>query len=252
VPIRKYDRSGVTDTHEHAYTEAMKPFSTVFVLCPCLVFSAWSQTTLPLPQQPLSQVRQFFGLSDAQVSAILRNNNDFNIFSSQQQRQIQNAQSQIAVEIAKDQIDPMAVGTLYAGIENACRELRDKAATSQKQNISILTDAQRAKLNVLNDAIKLAPVISEAQYGNLLGSVGLSPLFFTSSSGGASFGVISGAPFGCSSPGLVIRNGDFGSATFADGNVIQPGRNLGASSDPANKPRLFATPNPWFNTTQPR
>jgi len=30
-------------------------------------------------------------------------------------------------------------------------------------NISVLTDPQKVKLNVLNDALKLAPTISEAQ-----------------------------------------------------------------------------------------
>src|SRR5947207_9553497 len=64
----------------------------------------------------------------------------------------------------------MAVGTLYTGIESACRDLRDKAATSQKQNLSILTAAQKAKLNVLNDAMKLIPTISQAQLENLLES----------------------------------------------------------------------------------
>ena len=184
------------------YTEFMKPFGPLFLfLCPALV--ALSQTiTFPLPQQPLSQVRQFLGLTDDQVNTILKNNNDYNTFSFQQQRQIQNAQTQIAVELAKDQIDPMAVGTLYAGIESACRELRDSAATSQKQNISVLTDAQKAKLNVLNDAMKLAPTISEAQSGNLLGSVGSPPYSFTTGSsltGTIGFSGVSGS---CSPLGL--------------------------------------------------
>ena len=118
----------------------MKPFLAAVILCPWLAISAWSQpTTLP-PQQALPQVRQFLGLTDSQVTTILQNNNDYNAFSIQQQRQIQNAQSQIAVETSKDSLDPMAIGTLYAGIESACRDLRDKAATSQTQNISILTD----------------------------------------------------------------------------------------------------------------
>src|SRR5437667_3819069 len=146
-----------------AYTGTMKPSLTAFVLCLFFSFSAWSQTTLPQPQQPLAQVKQFLGLTDAQVTAILQNNNEFSRFTFEQQRQIQNAQFQIAVETAKDPLDPMALGTLYVGIESTCRDLRDSAAKSQKQNLSVLTDAQKAKLNMLSDAIKLAPVISEAQ-----------------------------------------------------------------------------------------
>src|SRR5437660_1303359 len=158
----------------------MKPIFTVLVLCPCIALSTWSQTTtLPLPQQALSQVKQFLGLTDDQVKAILQNNDTYNRFSFQQQDAIRHAQSQIAVETAKDQLDSMALGTLYAGIESACRELRDAAAASQKQNISVLTDAQRVKLNVLNDAMKLAPTISEAQSGNLLGSPNSPPFVFS-------------------------------------------------------------------------
>src|SRR5882762_10489961 len=150
----------------------MKPFLAAFVLCPWL---ALSQTTPLPPQQPLSQVKQFLGLTDAQVTAILQNNNEFSRFSFEQQRQIQNAQFQIAVETSKDQLDPMTIGTLHVGVETACRELRNSAVNTQKQNVLILTDAQKAKLNMLNDAIKLSPIISEAQYGNLLGSPGSTP-----------------------------------------------------------------------------
>jgi hypothetical protein len=105
---------------------------------------------------------------------------------------IQNAQFQIAVETAKDQLDPTAIGTLYAGIESACRDLRDKAAASRKQNISVLTDPQKAKLNMLSDAMKLAPVISEAQFGNLLGSPSSIPFTFNGVSLGVSSGTIPG------------------------------------------------------------
>ena len=164
-----------------------------------VAISGWPQNQNT--PQPLARVREFLGLTDSQVTAILQNNNDYNAFSFQQQQQIRNAQSQIAVETAKDPLDPMALGALYAGIENACRELRDKAATSQRQNISILTDAQRVKLNVLNDAMKLYPIISEAQSGNLLGSTNSPPFAFSAFSSGIITGVTGFPPVsGCASP----------------------------------------------------
>src|SRR5437016_3942698 len=143
----------------------MKPLVAALVLCPLLAFSAWSQTipidpTTAVPNPPLPLVRQFLGLSDAQVTAILQNNRAYNAFSLEQQRQIQNAQFQISVETAKDSLDPLAIGTLHAGIETSCRGLRDKAAAAQQQNISILMDAQKAKLNALDEASTLGPTIS--------------------------------------------------------------------------------------------
>jgi hypothetical protein len=163
-----------------------------FVFSSCLSFSAWSQTpvALPPPQQALSQVRQYLGLTDDQVSAILRNNSDYNTFSFQQQDQIRQAQSQIAVETAKDTPDPLAIGSQYANIETICRGLRAKAATSQQQNVSVLTDAQKVKLNALNDAMKLIPTISEAQSGNLLASANSPPFAFSAFASSVATGLI--------------------------------------------------------------
>lgn len=172
-------------------------------------------------------MRQFLGLTDSQVNAILQNNDGYNRFSFQQQDTIRHAQSQIAVETAKDPLDPMALGTLYAGIEGACRELRDQAATSQKQNISVLTDAQRAKLNVLNDAMKLAPTISEAQSGNLLGSPNSPPFAFSAFSSGILAGVLGFPPVpGCASqfsslfPGNIIPANRLATMAPAQGNPV--------------------------------
>jgi hypothetical protein len=173
------------------------------VLCSWLSISAWSQTPT-FPQRSLSQVQQFLSLTDDQVRAILQNNSDYDTFSFQQQQQIQQARFQIAMETAKDQLDPMALGIMYAGIETSCRGLRDKLAATQRQNFSVLTDAQKVKLNMLNDAIKLAPTISEAQSANLLGSSGSIPFSFTtvgnSIIGGFSGGFPLGGVSGCASP----------------------------------------------------
>ena len=220
----------------------MKPFLAALLLCPCLALS--QTTTLPQPQQPLSQVKQYLGLTDAQVTAILQTNNEFNRFSVEQQRQIQNAQFQIAVETAKDQLDPMAIGTLCTGIESACRQLRESAMNTQKTNISILADAQKAKLNLLNDAIKLAPVISEAQFGNLLGTPGPTPFAFVGVS--SAFASLSG----------VFPSGVSGCASPFPSNIIPVGRIFGAppgTSDFVGRNTAPAQVSPevnmWFDRT---
>jgi hypothetical protein len=194
----------------------MKPFFNALVLCPWLALSAWPQTTTPFPP-PLSRVQQFLGLTDDQVGAILQNNSDYNDFSSQYQRQTRQAQAQIAVETAKEQLDPMTIGNLYAGIETACRAWRNKATASQQQNISVLTDAQKLKLNALNDAMKLIPTISEAQFGGLLGSAGSPPFSFTTGSAGTfTFDrVISSGDSGCASSFV---------GSFVFGNIISQTR----------------------------
>jgi hypothetical protein len=203
--------------------------------------SAWAQT-VPNPwfYQPLGQVQQYLQLTDAQLQTILTNNGDYNQFVITKQSRISQLQSEIATETAKDSLDPMALGVRYAEIETICRDLKNQAGTYQQKNTSVLTDPQKAKLQVLVDAVKLAPVISDAQSGNLIGSSTYAPLFFTSTSTGTtsgSVGGILGPVSGCYSPfpTAIVRTGDF-SAAPSNGNVI-----------PANR---VSTPiNKWFNAT---
>ena len=77
-------------------------------------------------------------------------------------------QSEIRDETAKSPLDPAALGIRYAEIETICRNVRDEAVAMQTRNLTVLTDAQKLKLKALDDAIKLQPVINEAQKAGLL------------------------------------------------------------------------------------
>ena len=207
-----------------------------------VALSATSASAQPNPwfYQPLGQVQQFLQLTDSQLQTILTNNDAYNQFAMTKQTRISQVQSEIATETAKENLDPMALGVRYAEIETICREMKDQAVTYQTKNTAILTDPQKAKLQVLQDAVKLAPVISDAQSGNLIGPSTYAPLFFTSTSGGTTSGSVIGGVIGpvsgCYSPSItgVLRTGDFTSAP-ANGNVI-----------PAN--RVSVPMNRWFNT----
>ena len=111
---------------------------------------------------------QFLSLTNAQVQAIVQNNNAFNQFSSTKQARIFQVQTEITQVTQASPIDPIGLGLRYAEIEEICRELRTNAAQSQQQNRAVLTDAQKAKLQTLQDAMNLFPVIAEGQNGNLL------------------------------------------------------------------------------------
>jgi hypothetical protein len=200
-----------------------------------IVASAWAQPN-PWFYQPLAQVKDFLQLSDSQLQTILTNNDAYNLFANTKQTRISQLQTEIATETAKDSLDPVALGVRYAEIETICREMKDQAVTDQKRNTDILSDPQKAKLQVLQDAMKLVPVISDAQYGNLIGAFTYAPPFFTSTSGttsGSVIGGIIGPANGCYLPFPVIRTGDFSSAP--NGEVI-----------PAN--RVSVPMNRWFNT----
>ncbi len=126
-------------------------------------------------------------------------------------------------------MDPNALGIRYAEIESICRDMKDRATEYKARNLGVLNPDQKAKLKVLDDAIALLPVISEAQYGNLLGGVNPPPFVFTSNSasiGGTIIGGIIGPTIGCYLPFPVpqIRAGDFASAVPKGNTMARPTR----------------------------
>lgn len=160
------------------YNTAMKlSVSTGLLL---IAATAWGQS-YPFPYfQPLSQLKDFLQLSDSQLQTILSNNGAFNQFAANKQSRIAQVQTEIAVETAKETLDPVALGVRYAEVESICRDMKSQAVTYQQRNTSVLTDPQRTKLQVLQDAMKLAPVISEGISGNLIGTFNSTPTYFTS------------------------------------------------------------------------
>jgi hypothetical protein len=225
------------------------PFSVVVVFFSSLT---WAQT-VPSPwfYKPLGQVQQYLQLTDAQLQTILANNGEYNQLAATKQTRISQLQTEIATEAAKEALDLMALGVRYAEIETICRELKDQAGTYQQKNAAVLTDPQKAKLQAPQDAMNLAPIISDAQSGNLIGSSAYPPLFFTSTSAftstsGAVLGGIIGPVGGCYSPlrTVVVRAGDFVRSPMS-GDIIPANRVSAATPTPGNW-----VPIRWFDTTR--
>lgn len=107
------------------------------------------QPPQPWFTQPLEQLKTFLQLCDDQVKSILAN-------------------EELVTESARQVLDPMTLGVRYAELESICREI---------------TPARKAKLGVLGEAIKLSPVILEAQVSNILGEPGYFPQLFTGTNG---------------------------------------------------------------------
>lgn len=166
--------------------------------------SAWAQRVPnPFFTPPLGQVKEFLQLSDSQVQAILANNDQYNQWSREKQNRIAQVQTEIGEETAREQLDSNALGIRYMEIELICREMKSRANELRTRNLDVLSQDQKTKLKVLDDALKLAPVLSEAQYGNLIGDIRSAPTFFTSSSGGLGGSIIAGiigGPTGCALP----------------------------------------------------
>ncbi|MCZ2078565.1 MAG: hypothetical protein LC130_26665 [Bryobacterales bacterium] len=223
--------------------------ATLLALCA----PAWAQTN-PWFYQPLGQVKGFLQLSDGQLQTILTNNDEYNRWASEKQTRIRQVQTEIAEETGKSPLDPNALGVRYAEVETICREMKEKANEYRTRNLEVLSQDQKTKLNVLEDAIKLAPLISQAQSGNLIGGTSYAPLFFTSTSAsfstsGAVLGGVIGAASGCylPFPTAVVRSGDFTSASV-NGNMIPASRTVGTPQTAPTSLRN-ATALRWFDRT---
>jgi hypothetical protein len=155
-------------------------------------------------RQLLPQVREYLQLTNAQVLGIALNNDEYNRSIQERLQRVRQVQTEITAETAKDPLDPASLGVRYAEIELICRDLRDLANSLQKQNLALLTDEQRTKLKTLEAALKLIPVLAEAQMSNLLGNWTTPPNVMNGSAGfvtGAFLGV--NAINGCSGTGAL-------------------------------------------------
>ena len=145
-----------------AQNERMRLFLALVFLGCC-----WAQPNIPAPG-PYSTIKEFLSLNDSQYQTLLSNNAVNSDTLSNKQTQIFQLQLEIRAETGKPTPDPMALGIRYLQIENLCRDISRQSSAIVKMKTDMLTDAQKAKLKTLDDAAKLAPVISLAQNANLL------------------------------------------------------------------------------------
>jgi hypothetical protein len=159
-----------------------------------LIVSAAVAPAQPFPPffEPLPQVRQFLQLSDAQVRSILVNNDEYNRWAAQKVTRSRQVQSEIAEETRKPALDANALGLRYVEVETICREMKERADEIRGRNLRVLNQDQATRLRVLEEALRLAPVISEATFANLIGGFEQAPPAFTSVSAGIGGGVIGG------------------------------------------------------------
>lgn len=149
-------------------------------------------------------LKQFVGLTDDQVIAIGKFSDSYNQDVRDKQVRISQLQIEIGQETAKDPIDPMELGVRYAEIAQIQKDLRSGLMSMQAGVRQVLTDPQRAKVKMLDDAMKLQPLISEATCAGFIepvpnpffGAFGISPGNTVSITGGIS-GSIPGVVFGC-------------------------------------------------------
>src|SRR6266852_5223203 len=99
----------------------MRKFSLLLLLC--VAAPALAQPPFPVFRFP-QPLKDYLGLSDAQVDSINRLNGDYNSFVFQKTTRMAQVQREIGDVTNADPIDPMAIGLRYAEIEAIRRDLR--------------------------------------------------------------------------------------------------------------------------------
>lgn len=128
-------------------------------LCLLVFFGAAAAAQTASFSLPL---KQFLDLTDAQVLMLVKISDAFSQTVREKQIRITQLQFEINDQTAKDPIDPMELGVRYAEIAQIQKDLRSQQTAVRAAVRQVLTDAQRAKVKMLDDAAKLQPLISEA------------------------------------------------------------------------------------------
>jgi hypothetical protein len=145
------------------HTRAIAVFS---LLC----FSVSAQTPLILfpSLPPPAELIQYLGLTEVQVTAIRQANDAYQKFVSQKSVRMQQVQQEIAEETAKPALDAMALGLRYLELEGSRRQQTEEEGRTRTAIQALLTTAQKTKVQTLEDAMKLQPLICEAQNSRIL------------------------------------------------------------------------------------
>lgn len=150
----------------------MKPLGVSLVLVFALTLAAQVPGPVPSPipgPAPFpTALRLYLELTSTQEETIRNLNADYNRLAATKMRRANQVQQEIIEETAKEPLDPMALGLRYAEIESIRRQLAQELERTRAKVRAALTEPQRGKLKILEDALKLLPLYSEAVGVNLL------------------------------------------------------------------------------------
>ena len=146
-----------------------------FVVPVCLAVlcvPAWCQ--LPEPGGPVlvsafPQLTNYLQLTDEQSLNLAKLMSDWNQYLAQKRVRVAEVNRELDDVAKQDTLDPLSFGTRDTELESICREAKDRRSQYQQKARGLLTPEQGQKLQVLEQAFALVPVIYEAQNANMMG-----------------------------------------------------------------------------------
>lgn len=119
-------------------------------------------------QQLTPSLIEFLDLTATQITRLRQNAAEFNKFHGEKSQRYEQVTRELAEETAREVLNPMALGQRYIEQEAICRELRVAHEQNFNKNVTVLTDAQKAKLKTLDAVSASARLASSAQGVNLI------------------------------------------------------------------------------------
>ena len=114
------------------------------------------------------ELANYLQLTREQVDQIMRLNGEFNrLFAEKSARMLQ-VQREIVEWTKAQPLDPHQLGIRYAELEAIRRQLHDERIRTTEKTRAVLNEMQKARLRVLEEAMKLQPRIGEAVCVGLL------------------------------------------------------------------------------------
>jgi len=138
-----------------------------FVLLSLLTLGGLAAQIIPMPNRLPPGLVSYLELTDAQQQQIVQANLALQNFSLQKARRTAQVQSEISMETAKPDLDPMGLGVRYRELEAIRREITAEQKRTVETVQAILTTAQKQKLSVLQEALRIQSTACEAVSANL-------------------------------------------------------------------------------------
>lgn len=124
-----------------------------------------------VPYPAGEQIRRYLSLTTSQTQQLNAQNADYDRWLQVKQERISSVEAEIAVETARNPLDPAALGVRYVELEVIRREIASREKQLTVEAAAILTDTQKAKLKTLQEAYELEPTGREARAIGLLPQV---------------------------------------------------------------------------------
>lgn len=127
----------------------------------CAVLLAQTAPAPPGPQ--LTRIQEYLSLSDTQIETLLANMRTQTEERAARARRLDELRLALRAEMAREDAEAVTLGTLASQGEEVCREDRRSWARVTERARTLLTVAQRARLDELEADRRLAAAVQEAQ-----------------------------------------------------------------------------------------